>query len=217
MEEELVKSIRRAKFIKKERNERAWSQSQLAEIAGVNLRTIQRVERDGTASFETLMGIATAFDVDVKELTQPLPANQKKSTHKSVYLLPRIATGTHLSNVISGADQFQVEHDEATDPRAIGAIKGIIEILKGDVAKLYDAGPAERIEIEAELTQELNGLEQHGFYIFGIKRIVPHIVNGQEREVSLCTLFMSHSYSPKIVKNRMFNMMVPAVLTEVLK
>jgi len=217
MEEELAKSIRRAKFIKKERNLRAWTQTQLAEIAGVNLRTIQRVERDGTASFETLMGIATAFDVDVKELTQPLPANQKKNTHKSVYLLPRIATGTQLSSLISRADQFQVEHDESTDPRAIGAMKGIIELLKGDVVRLYDAGPAERIEIEAELTQELNGLEQHGFYIFGIKRTIPHIVNNEEREVSLCTLFMSHSQSPKIVRNRMSNMMVPAVLTEVLR
>jgi len=65
MEEELAKSIRRAKFIKKERNVRAWTQTQLAEIAGVNLRTIQRVERDGTASFDTLMGIATAFDIDL--------------------------------------------------------------------------------------------------------------------------------------------------------
>lgn len=58
MEEVMAKNSKRANFVKDGSLERAWSQTQLAEIAGVNLRTIQRVEKEGAASFETLMGIA---------------------------------------------------------------------------------------------------------------------------------------------------------------
>ncbi len=125
MEEILAKSIRRAKLIKRERQERAWTQTQLAEIVGVNLRTIQRVEKDGAASFETLMGIASAFNIDVRELNQPLTSNQRANSQKRVYLLPRILTGKHLTNVIEDADQFQFEHDEASNRRSQGAMKGI--------------------------------------------------------------------------------------------
>jgi transcriptional regulator with XRE-family HTH domain len=213
MEEILAKNIRRSKLIKRERKERAWTQSQLAEITGVNLRTIQRVEKDGAASFETLMGIASAFDINVRELNQPLLANQKKNSQRSVYLLPRIISGSHLTNVILGADQFQLEHDEAADPRSVNAMKDILKLLKMDVVRLYDANPVERIQVEADMTKEISGLEGFGFYLFGIKRMIPHIDN--KTEVTMCTLFMSHSQSPKIVKDKKFNMLVPAVLSEV--
>ena len=60
-----------AKTIKRLRTERAWSQEQLAEIADVSLRTIQRVEADGSASRETRMALAAAFDIDVRDLGEP--------------------------------------------------------------------------------------------------------------------------------------------------
>lgn len=213
MEEKLAKSIKRAKFIKKARSERAWTQTQLAEISGVTLRTIQRVEKDGAASFETMMGIASAFDIDVKELSQPESIKQKKKKQKSVYLLPRIVSGSNLSNIISGADQFQVEHDEASDPRSINAMKGILELLKGDIVRLYDADLSSKLQVEAEMTQEIQGLEKYGFYLFGIKREIPKA--NSDKEITMCTLFMSHAQSPKIVTDKRSNMMVPAVLTEV--
>lgn len=213
MEEKLAKSIKRAKLVKKERSDRAWTQTQLAEISGVTLRTIQRVEKDGAASFDTMMGIASAFDIDVKELSQPEPLNQRRKKQKSVYLLPRITSGSNLSNLVCDADQFQVEHDEATDPRSIGAMKGIIELLKGDIVRLYDANISNKLQVEAEMTQEIQGLEKYGFYLFGIKREIPKV--GSNDEVTMCTLFMSHSQSPKIVTDKRSNMMVPAVLTEI--
>jgi transcriptional regulator with XRE-family HTH domain len=60
-----------AKTIKRLRAERAWSQEQLAEIADVSLRTIQRVESDGSASRETRMALAAAFDIDLLDLAEP--------------------------------------------------------------------------------------------------------------------------------------------------
>ena len=60
-----------AKTVKRMRAERAWSQEQLAEIADVSLRTIQRVESDGSASRETRMALAAAFDIDIRDLAEP--------------------------------------------------------------------------------------------------------------------------------------------------
>lgn len=217
MEEILAKNKRRAKLIKRKRQERTWTQAHLAEAAEVNLRTIQRVEKDGAASSETLMGIANAFDIDVSELDQPLTSDQRANSQKGVYLLPRILTGKHLTNVIEDADQFQFEHDEASDQRSVGAMKSILGLLKGDVVRLYDANLIERIQVEAELTQEIKGIESYGFYLFGIKRVIPHVDCERKTEVSMSTLFMSHSLSPKIVTDRKSNMMIPAVLTEVVK
>ena len=62
---ETVKILREAK---------AWSQAHLAEAAGLSLRTVQRVEAEGTASAETRLAIAAALDVPVNTLNAaPMP------------------------------------------------------------------------------------------------------------------------------------------------
>src|SRR3984885_12912155 len=55
--------FRYGKKVQQLRDERAWTQEQLAAIAGVETRTIQRVEKDQTKNQETLLAIAAAFDV----------------------------------------------------------------------------------------------------------------------------------------------------------
>ncbi|WP_133405291.1 helix-turn-helix domain-containing protein [Parashewanella tropica] len=57
-----------AKTIKQYRLVKGWTQQHLAEICGVSLRTIQRVERYGTASNDTAMGIASAFETDISQI-----------------------------------------------------------------------------------------------------------------------------------------------------
>ena len=54
--------------IKSWRQERQWSQEHLAHLAGIGLRTLQRVENGGPASSETLRALAAAYDVDVMAL-----------------------------------------------------------------------------------------------------------------------------------------------------
>jgi DNA-binding XRE family transcriptional regulator len=55
-------------LVKKHREARAWSQDHVAQISGVSLRTIQRVEADGTASLETALALASVFGVTPGEL-----------------------------------------------------------------------------------------------------------------------------------------------------
>lgn len=215
MDSNMAKNIGRAKFVKREREERAWPQRQLAEIVSVNLRTIQRLERDGSASFETLMGVAGAFGIDVKLLNPTSRVLEKADEQKKVYHLPRLNSGKELAAVIDGAELFQLEHDEADDKRALNSMVSVLQALKGDVVRWYDADISEKLKIEFDLTKEIKGLESYGFYLFGIKRTIPRVSNDQKTLTTMCTIYMSHSRSPKIIRDKKSNMAIPAILTEV--
>ncbi len=58
------------------RIQRGWTQEQLAEIAGVSARTIQRAESASSAAFETLRAVAGAFETEFRELLKPDPPNE---------------------------------------------------------------------------------------------------------------------------------------------
>jgi len=62
------KEFRYGKKIQELREERAWTQEQLAEFAGLSPRTIQRAEKESTQDAETRKSIAAAFDVDLERL-----------------------------------------------------------------------------------------------------------------------------------------------------
>ena len=67
--------------IRAERERRAWSQEQLAEVSGLSLRTIQRVETAGSASFETARALAAVFEVDVSTLRAPMRLVEPATSH----------------------------------------------------------------------------------------------------------------------------------------
>jgi transcriptional regulator with XRE-family HTH domain len=50
------------------RTQCAWTQEQLAEKAGLSVRTVQRLERGENASLESIQVLATLFDVDTGDL-----------------------------------------------------------------------------------------------------------------------------------------------------
>lgn len=52
-----------ARMVRKLRELRGWSQEQLAEAAGLGVRTVQRLESEGRASAETRTCLAAAFSV----------------------------------------------------------------------------------------------------------------------------------------------------------
>lgn len=58
-----------ASTLKQKRKEKFWSQEELAIASGLGLRTIQRVESEGNASFDTIKSIASALEVKASELT----------------------------------------------------------------------------------------------------------------------------------------------------
>ena len=90
------------------RLERGWPQEQLASIADLSPRTIQRVEAGGNASYETLRSIACAFEVEAKELLleQPeavTPQFPESPGHgaETAEPNPRIANGDRMFKIMN--------------------------------------------------------------------------------------------------------------------
>ena len=55
-------------LIQKLRLQRGWSQQQLADLSGLSVRTIQRLEQGQSASVESLKSLAAVFEIDFSEL-----------------------------------------------------------------------------------------------------------------------------------------------------
>jgi len=50
------------------RNKQGWSQEQLATASGLGLRTIQRIEAQGSISTESKVCLVATFDIELSEL-----------------------------------------------------------------------------------------------------------------------------------------------------
>lgn len=75
----------RREHIKTLRATRGWTQQQLAEISDLSLRTIQRVEKLGVASNETVSALCSVFEIDRNELLAlpPLDAEVERASMRS--------------------------------------------------------------------------------------------------------------------------------------
>ncbi len=71
------------------RVQRGWTQEQLAEIAGISSRTVQRAETANCASFETLRAMAGAFEMDFDQLL-------KSEAHAAPDPEPQIANSAYM-------------------------------------------------------------------------------------------------------------------------
>jgi transcriptional regulator with XRE-family HTH domain len=57
-------------LVQKLRLQRGWSQQQLAELSGLNVRTIQRIEKGQEPSVESLKSLAAVFNVEFSTLKE---------------------------------------------------------------------------------------------------------------------------------------------------
>nr|WP_220460978.1 MULTISPECIES: 2TM domain-containing protein [unclassified Colwellia] len=57
-------------MVRQLRLKRAWSQEQLAQFSGLNIRTIQRIERGQKAGLESLKSLAAVFEIELDELLE---------------------------------------------------------------------------------------------------------------------------------------------------
>ena len=69
-------------IVRKLRLQRSWSQEHLAQLTGLNVRTIQRLERGTKMSLETRAALAAVFEVDAATF-EPGAAPVSDPTHVS--------------------------------------------------------------------------------------------------------------------------------------
>ncbi|NBB93729.1 MAG: helix-turn-helix domain-containing protein [Gammaproteobacteria bacterium] len=53
-----------AETVRRERQQRGWTQQHLADAAGCSLRTIQRIEKHGVASNESVSALCAVFEIE---------------------------------------------------------------------------------------------------------------------------------------------------------
>lgn len=90
-----------ADLLKHERSKRAWSQEHLAQVAGLGLRTVQRIESSGTASNESMASIATVLEMKVADFLQEAarPADQFEFVRSFGLTLPGVKDASSRAGV----------------------------------------------------------------------------------------------------------------------
>lgn len=73
-------------LIREKRKQYGWSQAQLAELSGLSLRTIQRIEKGNKPNVESLKALAAVFETDVATLSfsDEIDVNKLTDEEKSV-------------------------------------------------------------------------------------------------------------------------------------
>jgi len=131
-------------FFISERKSKIWSQQHLADVAGVSLRTIQRIEKTGVTSAESLKAISSAYEKQPSFFLEVEKINQK---HKK-NLLIALAFGVILLMVLASNYLVFKEPD-----KVIFDVKYRAELLKsGDI---NESSWQIELDLDNELTLNL--------------------------------------------------------------
>jgi transcriptional regulator with XRE-family HTH domain len=75
-----------AAMVSELRKQHSWSQDELATAAALNVRTVQRIENDGTASQQSAKAIASALNSQLEKLKLVPEKRMQTFEYKSVML-----------------------------------------------------------------------------------------------------------------------------------
>lgn len=179
-----------ADMVKLLRIGRNWSQEQLAEISGLTVRTIQRVERGEASNFDTRRALARAFDApDIDCFNNPFvritPEQAEAMTEKfkndHFFLPAEVGTGNALLKLaeIAGADMF---HSAAEMSRpaeeAFAALTDFWHEYR-DARDCYDA--VSKLDVRDDLQGYLDELDRQGFSIRIADRPVAVGLGGKDK------------------------------------
>ncbi|ALS96889.1 helix-turn-helix domain-containing protein [Lacimicrobium alkaliphilum] len=91
-------------LVLKMRKDRAWSQDELAIASGLNLRTIQRIEKEATASLQSIKALASTFDMNIRDLEYEDAEMINELLDKDVLIVMGLGAGkfNELSDDIKG-------------------------------------------------------------------------------------------------------------------
>jgi transcriptional regulator with XRE-family HTH domain len=103
-------------IVRKLRLRKGWSQDQLAELADVSVRTIQRVERGHAPSLETARALAAVFEVDVTTFTKEHADMTRDKPER---------------DEARAADEIEEKHLEPDEAEALEFAKGIKDFYSG--------------------------------------------------------------------------------------
>ena len=110
-------------LIRSERENRGWTQGHLASVAGLSLRTIQRIEKTGSASFESVTALASVLSVKVADLrANESEPSRERAIRVSLELPVRLALAVVLGVLCALEFRFNFLHYGWLDYGIAGAL-----------------------------------------------------------------------------------------------
>jgi transcriptional regulator with XRE-family HTH domain len=155
--------------IKRFRTERAWSQEQLAEIAGIGTRSVQRIETSGKASLESVRALASAFGIDANDLLRRPSGEQQKKQPLPTFLV-RLVNGRDLFTILAGAHATHLDHDELRTQEEVDLVGGFLQGMRDYLNLWQDIQPAERVQVTFDYNHQIEELARRGFWVFGSRQ-----------------------------------------------
>lgn len=155
----------RSAQIKELRTSRAWSQEQFAKMSGLDVRTIQRIEKGEPASFESLKSVASVLKMNVSDLLNEKKTEEKKKTGaetpKGDFII-RVSDGNQLFTLMNGAHAYAFNNDTLESDDDTQLVADFLQELHDWGELGDDIGPGERVRTAHEYTKKLKTLRIEG-------------------------------------------------------
>lgn len=125
-------------LVRSERQQRAWSQEHLSKVSGLGLQTIQRIEKTGFASYDSVQALASVFAVDITDLRidSHIPNRDRISTRRAIFgalSVVLIAAAGLFFGTVGVADQIMLDVDASwRDDGGNDEIRRIGRLLTAD-------------------------------------------------------------------------------------
>lgn len=162
------------------RETRGWSQEQLAEIARVAARTVQRVEDGQPSSLETRRALAGAFgfeDIDAFNKPYSIPTDEELAAakerfereHVTLNVVP-VHTGKQLAGLAQGCHASLFSEGFELSGEAERLFASLSDYCReyGDCSELYSA--VDKLAVYEELESQVAGLDAAGVCLVAATR-----------------------------------------------
>lgn len=155
--------------VKQLRLARGWSQEQLAALCDRNVRTIQRVEKNGTCDLETRGALAAVFEVDIAQLSGDRKIEQTKAPggHERLYYV-RLTEGSQIVATFDGAFGYRFTNEEPRSKDDAEAISAAVSRIHEYAEIWAEIEPGQRVTIAHGFADLLKELEKKGIWVFGL-------------------------------------------------
>lgn len=161
-----------AVLIKVFREMRQWSQEQLAEISGINTRTVQRVEQGVPASLDTRRALARAFDfedIDFFNKHFTIPSEEQVAVEKEKFENEHITlqaypltTGKQLAKLAETCSMDFSEPAFELNRKADEAFAMLVDYFREYRDCAYDYNEMQKLEIYDGIQSHIDTLRGLG-------------------------------------------------------
>lgn len=186
-------------LIKVLRQASAWTQETLAELSGLTVRTIQRVEKGDPSSLDTRRALARGFgyeDLDVFNKPWPVcdPGTLKAASEELqrttvIVQLTRVQSSPPIRKVVEGAESSVSEEIGAVSAEAREAFAQLVDNLRdyNDVQDCYSEH--DKLRFDESLDALLTTIAKHKATVAVGKRRVQVRINPEREPVTWTNVY----------------------------